>query len=216
MRNTMLAQGHPVPDDAVPDPQDRVYDVDWVNADVDPRVLAQNLRRVGAGRMFMHGAPGTGKTAYARWLADTVKKPLHVKRASDILSAFVGDNERNIASAFRIAKRDGAVLLIDEIDTFLLDRRAAQRHWEVSLVNEMLTQMECHDGRQCAVLGIGEPEAELEQYMGRLNGLVPGDFATVARRSRLSAIAAPRAFVTALAEECALKGDQRTIGFALP
>src|SRR3546814_276487 len=123
--------------------------------------------------------------------------PLHVKRASDILSAFVGDNERNIASAFRAAKREGAVLLIDEIETFLLDRRSAQRHWEVSLVNEMLTQMEGHDGifiastnqidaldkaalrrfdikigfgalrpnkawellrRQCAVLGIGEPD----------------------------------------------------------
>jgi len=182
-------------------------------------------------------------------------KPLHLKRASDILSAFVGDNERNIASAFRAAKREGAVLLIDEIDTFLLDRRSAQRHWEVSLVNEMHTQMECHDGifiastnqidaldtaalrrfdikigfgalrpeqawellrRQCAVLGIGEPDAELQPAVQRLGEIVPGDFATIVRRSRLSAITSPGEFVTALAEECALKSDQRTIGFALP
>ena len=255
VRNTTLAQGHRVPDHAVPDPGEGIYYLDCVNADVELRTLGENLRRVAAGRIFLHGPPGSGKTAYAQWLANTLEKPLHVKRASDLLSAFVGDNERNIASAFRGAKREGAVLLIDEVDSFLLDRRSAQRHWEISLVNEMLTQMECHDGifiastnqidaldkaalrrfdikigfgalrpnqawellrRQCAVLGIGEPEAELEQYMGRLNGLVPGDFATVARRSRLSAIATPRAFVTALAEECALKGSQRTIGFALP
>lgn len=44
VRNTMLAQGHPAPDDAVPDPQERVYDVDCVNADADLRVLGENLR----------------------------------------------------------------------------------------------------------------------------------------------------------------------------
>ena len=38
------------------------------------------------------------------------------------------------------------MLLIDEVDSFLQDRREAQRGWEVSLVNEMLTQMESFPG----------------------------------------------------------------------
>ena len=253
VRNTLAAQGHRLADALHPDGELPIYDADCVNADVDLRALCTNLRRVGAGRIFLHGVPGSGKTAYARWLATSLDKSLHVKRASDILSAFVGDNERNIASAFRAAKRDGAVLLIDEIDTFLLDRRSAQRHWEVSLVNEMLTQMETYDGvfiastnqidaldkaalrrfdmkiwfdalrpnqawkllrRQCVALGISEPEAELEQYLRRLEGLVPGDFATVARRSRLLRIGTPKAFLQALAEECMLKASARPIGFA--
>ena len=68
--------------------------------------------------------------------------PLLVRRASDLLSMFVGEVEKNIARAFREAEDDGALLLIDEVDSFLQDRRGAQRSWEVTQVNEMLTQME--------------------------------------------------------------------------
>jgi transitional endoplasmic reticulum ATPase len=71
---------------------------------------------------------------------------LHVKRASDLLSKFVGENEQNIARAFAQAEAENAVLLIDEVDSFLQDRQGAQRSWEVSLVNEMLTQMEGFGG----------------------------------------------------------------------
>ena len=62
------------------------------------------------------------------------------------MSPYVGENEQNIARAFRQAFQDGALLLIDEVDSFLQDRRGAQRGWEVSLVNEMLTQMESFPG----------------------------------------------------------------------
>lgn len=38
------------------------------------------------------------------------------------------------------------MLLLDEVDSFLQDRTRAQRSWEVTAVNEMLTQMEAYDG----------------------------------------------------------------------
>jgi SpoVK/Ycf46/Vps4 family AAA+-type ATPase len=59
---------------------------------------------------------------------------------------YVGSSEKNIAGAFAEAQEEGAVLLIDEVDGFLQDRRGAQRGWEMSLVNEMLTQMESFPG----------------------------------------------------------------------
>ena len=37
-------------------------------------------------------------------------------------------------------------MLIDEVDSFLQDRRGAKANWEVSMVNEMLTQLEAFDG----------------------------------------------------------------------
>jgi len=51
-----------------------------------------------------------------------------------------------MARAFRDATESGAVLLIDEVDSFLQDRRRAARSWEVTQVNEMLTQMESFRG----------------------------------------------------------------------
>lgn len=59
---------------------------------------------------------------------------------------WVGGTEQNIANAFREAAREKAVLLIDDVDGFLLDRRTASHSWEITGVNEMLTQMETFDG----------------------------------------------------------------------
>lgn len=54
--------------------------------------------------------------------------------------------EKNLARVFLEAEQDGALLMIDEIDSFLRDRKEAQRPWEVTQVNEMLTQMESFPG----------------------------------------------------------------------
>ena len=67
-----------------------------------------------------------------------------MKRASDLLSKWVGGTEANIAEAFAEARDEGSVLLFDEADSLLLDRGDAQRSWEITQVNEMLTWMDSH------------------------------------------------------------------------
>jgi len=47
---------------------------------------------------------------------------------------------------FREAENEKAVLLLDEADSFLQDRRGAQRTYEVTEVNEMLQGMERFNG----------------------------------------------------------------------
>ena len=59
---------------------------------------------------------------------------------------WVGESEKNIAEAFKQAERDHALLLIDEVDSFLRERQGASRSWEVTLVNELLTQVENYSG----------------------------------------------------------------------
>lgn len=144
--NTLEAQGHsPI---ALNDPNrlPDAYDPSFIQSDADLTAVAKGLMSARSGRLCLYGPPGTGKTAYGRWVAEQLSVPLFVKRASDLMSPYVGQNERNIARAFREAQAEGAVLLMDEVDSFLQDRRGAQRGWEVSLVNEMLTQMESFPG----------------------------------------------------------------------
>src|SRR5690606_28991976 len=104
--------------------------------------VAQGIREARSARLCLYGPPGTGKTAWGHWLADTLDMPLVVKRGSDLLSMWLGGTEKNIANAFSEAESEGAVLMIDEVDSFLQDRRGAQRTWEITAVNEMLTSLE--------------------------------------------------------------------------
>jgi SpoVK/Ycf46/Vps4 family AAA+-type ATPase len=144
--NTLEAQGHRPLVENDPNRLPEIYDPCFIHADADLASVAAGLVAARAGRLCLYGPPGTGKTAYGRWLAEQLGIPLLIKRASDLMSMWVGENEKNIARAFRQADQEGALLLIDEVDSFLQDRRGAQRGWEVSMVNEMLTQMESFSG----------------------------------------------------------------------
>ena len=129
-------------------PQVTRYDLSMLNVDSRfevPRIVAA-LRARGHGTLCLYGPPGTGKTALAEHIASELQKPLLVRRASDLMSKFVGETEQNMAAMFREAESEQAVLLLDEADSFLQDRRGAQRTYEVTEVNEMLQGMERFGG----------------------------------------------------------------------
>ena len=120
------------------------YDLSMLNVETRfeiPRIV-QALKARGHGSLCFYGAPGTGKTALAEHIARTLDRPLLIKQASDLMSKFVGETEQNMAAMFREAESEKAVLLLDEADSFLQDRRGAQRTYEVTEVNEMLQGME--------------------------------------------------------------------------
>ena len=97
-------------------------------------------------RMLFYGLSGTGKTEFARYIAQSLGKKILLKRASDILGMYVGQSEKNIRDAFEEAERTGSILLFDEADSFFADRAGAHQSWERTQVNEFLTQMEEFDG----------------------------------------------------------------------
>lgn len=125
--------------------KDTPYDASCANTDIDLNELTERLTRAKpAFTMCLYGAPGTGKSEYGRYLAKALGKKVLFKRASDLQSMWVGQTEKNIAKAFKEAAEEEKVLIIDEGDSFLQDRTRARASWEVSQVNEMLSQMEQH------------------------------------------------------------------------
>lgn len=124
------------------------YRLEYLHANCDLTKLVSQLKSSPAahGAICLYGPPGTGKTAFAHFLSKEMALPLMVRRASDILDAYVGVTEQKIAEMFKLAEREKTVLLLDEADSFLSERKGARASWEVTMVNEMLTQMENFDG----------------------------------------------------------------------
>lgn len=128
------------------------FDSKIINADCDIQKLLTTLRSYQNAKLagdvnssmnlLFFGVSGTGKSEFAKYIAETLDCPLIVKRMSDILSKFVGEAEQNIASAFSEAEVKNGVLLIDEADSLFSDRNLAQQRYEISQVNEFLSQMD--------------------------------------------------------------------------
>jgi len=123
-----------------------LYDPQFINTTTNLETLTQGIKQHQNARVCLYGPAGTGKSAFGRYIAQTLDKPLLLKKGSDLISMWVGGTEKNIANAFEEAKEEKAVLVFDEVDSFLSDRTQAQRSWEVTQVNEMLVQMENFDG----------------------------------------------------------------------
>jgi len=124
------------------------YSLDYLNLAGGMPIdkIIQALKRKTTGTLCLYGAPGTGKTQLAEFIAMELDKPLLIKPASALLNMYLGETEKNIAAMFDEAKSEGAILLLDEADSFLRDRSMASKSWEVTQVNELLQRMERFQG----------------------------------------------------------------------
>lgn len=212
------------------------YSEQLVNTDLDLSNLTTKIQNCGKLNfsMCLYGKPGTGKSLYARYLAKQLGIDVLFKRASDLISMYVGETERNIAEAFAEAKNKKAMLIFDEADSFLQDRNQAYRSWEISQVNEMLTWMESHQYPFICTTNLLESldEASLRRFTFKvkfdfmnndnineafkhffgitgmdvkLHGLTAGDFATVKKKADFLNVVDSKELIKMLEMEVKLK-----------
>jgi SpoVK/Ycf46/Vps4 family AAA+-type ATPase len=94
---------------------------------------------------LVFGAPGTGKTYLAHYIAAQLGLPLVIARLDGIISSFLGTTARNIASLFEFANRYQCVLLLDEFDAVAKIRDDPHEVGEIKRVVNTLLQ--CLDTR---------------------------------------------------------------------
>ncbi len=124
------------------------YDLDLLNiaGRFAPRQIIASLRKHPVGSLCFWGIPGAGKTQLAEHIAVELDLPILMRSASELLSMWLGETEQQISKMFAEAHNEGAVLFLDEADSFLRDRTLARAHWEVTQVNELLQRMERFEG----------------------------------------------------------------------
>ncbi len=215
------------------------YNENLVNTDLDIKNLTYKIKNCEKLNfsLCLYGEPGTGKSLYAKYLAKELGLKVISKKASELMSCYVGETEKNIAEAFAEAREKGAMLIFDEADSFLQNRNNAVRNWEISQVNEMLTRMESHEFPFICTTNLLNTmdEASLRRFTFKIKfdfltktqanaafehffdvksydlnikGLTAGDFATVKKKADFLNVTNAEELRTMLLQEVKLKNSK--------
>ncbi len=104
------------------------------------------------------GPPGCGKSATAEALADELGRPLATVNLSTVVSSFLGDTAKNLASIFAAAGRESWVVLFDEFDAIGKERAEGSDHGELKrIVTAFLQDLDGFVGPSILVAATNHP-----------------------------------------------------------
>lgn len=105
------------------------------------------VKNKGEGRIFLlHGSPGVGKTCTAECVAELTHRPLLSLTSGDISTSMTARSvEDNLEYFLELGERYGALVLLDEADVYLEQRRARDLRRN-GLVSVFLRALEYYKG----------------------------------------------------------------------
>ncbi|GAA4095457.1 ATP-binding protein [Actinomadura miaoliensis] len=142
-------------------------------------------RSQGVSALFS-GPPGSGKTLAAEVMAAELRLELYKVDLSGVVSKYVGETEKNLASLFREAENSNAVLFFDEADALFGKRtRVSDAHDRYANIETgyLLQRMEAHDG--VVILATNLRENIDEAFTRRIRFVVDFPFPDAESRRRI-------------------------------
>ena len=135
---------------------------EWKNADKMATVDVEPVRTC-----LIFGAPGTGKTQLALWMARRLGLPVVAVKLDGLISSFLGTTSRNIGNLFDFADRYKCLLLLDEFDAIAKFRADPQEVGEIKrVVNTLLQRLDSRK-RHGFTIGITNHENLLDPAVWR-------------------------------------------------
>ena len=131
------------------------YDLSLVNIDRPAQDLVAQIKGILAKPEderpslitgLFYGVPGSGKSMLANYLGQQLNVPVLKKTYADLQSMYVGEGEKNLKEAFQEAEAKQAILLIDEIDSMAGNRQNADKNYQKTFTNQLLTELDSFKG----------------------------------------------------------------------
>lgn len=120
-----------------------------------------------ASSCLIYGAPGTGKTHLAKWIAKQIGLPVVLARLEGLMSSYLGTTSRNIGNLFSFANRYKCILLLDEFDAIAKLRNDPQEVGEVKrVVNTLLQSLDSRHEKGFTI-GVTNHESLLDPAIWR-------------------------------------------------
>lgn len=122
------------------------FNPELLNTSEDLIAITNNIKKSGRldFSLLLYGVPGSSKTSFGKYLAEQLNLPVIHRTYTELSSCWVGETEKNIRKMFVEAKKEKALIILDEADVLLRDRTNTHTSWEVSQVEALLTEMENH------------------------------------------------------------------------
>ncbi len=122
--------------------------------------LFKKFKKSAGGGILLYGAPGCGKSYFARAIAGECNAAFYNIGIDQILDMYVGNSEKNIKALFETARTNRpCVVFIDEIDALGRKRDLLRSTNMTSTINAFLAQMDGVESDNENILIIGATNA---------------------------------------------------------
>ena len=122
--------------------------------------LFKKFKKSAGGGILLYGAPGCGKSYFARAIAGECNASFYNIGIDQILDMYVGNSEKNIRALFETARANRpCIVFIDEIDALGRKRELLRNTNMTSTINAFLAQMDGVESDNENILIIGATNA---------------------------------------------------------